>query len=114
MAFRSADDESAARNAWRELASRQGEAFEAYGRALKGFAEGRLPAETLASEVFSLTARGTADVARLSVGLAEDFYRWAWSLIGVRADPRGRQARESAAHASRRGPSSRGATSRKG
>ena len=114
MAIRSPDDESAARNAWRELATRQGEAFEAYGHALKGFGEGSLPAEAFAREVVDLTARGTADAVTAWVGLAQDFYRWTWSLVGVRVDPGRGQASEPAARTSSVAGSSRRATSRKG
>lgn len=87
MAIRSADNESATWDALRELASRQGEAFEAYARALKAYGDGSLPAEALAREVINLTARGTADMVRTSFALAQDFYYWAWSLAGVRIDP---------------------------
>jgi hypothetical protein len=97
MAIRSTDDESAAGNAWREVASHQGEAFEAYGRALKGFGDGSLPAEALVREVVGLTARGTADAVRISLGLAEDLYRWAWSLADVRIAPRRWEGPEPAA-----------------
>ena len=92
MAIRSADDESTARNVWRELASRQGEAFESYGRALKSYGEGNLPAEALAREAADLAARGTADAVRISLELAQDLYRWAWCLIGVRMEPGGGQS----------------------
>jgi hypothetical protein len=115
MAIRSADDESTARNVWRELASRQGESFEAYGRALKSFGEGSLPAEALAREAADLAARGTADAVRISLELAQDLYRWAWCLIGVRMEPGGGQAPdEPAGRAPRTASSSRKAASGEG
>jgi len=114
MAIRSADNESAGRNVWRELASRQGEAFEAYGRALKGFGGGSLPAEAVAREAVNLTARGTADAVRISIGLAQDYYRWAWSLIGVRMDPGRGHVPEPPVHGPRTASSSRRAASKEG
>ena len=114
MAIRSADDESTAQNVWRELASRQGAALEAYARTLKGYGAGRLPAEAVAREAVDLTARGTADVVRVSIEFAQDFYRWAWSLVGVRVEPGRGQNAETAAHAHRTASSSREATSGEG
>lgn len=83
MATRSAGDEEAVQDAWYQLAACQGEALEAYGRALREYGQGSRPAEALAREVVGVTARGAVDAVRISLLLAADFYRWAWSLAGV-------------------------------
>jgi hypothetical protein len=98
MTTLSAGKKATGQGAWRELAMRQGEAYEAYGRALKGFGQGSLPAEALARDAVDLTARGMADAVNISLRFAEDYYRWAWSLVGITADPEGEQLGEPEAH----------------
>ena len=91
MATLSADKKATGQGAWRELAARQGGAYEAYGRALKEYGQGSLPVEALARDVVNLTARGMADVVNISLRFAEGYYRWAWSLVGISADPEGEE-----------------------
>lgn len=86
MATSSAGTRAESQNFWRELVTRQGEAYEAYGRALKGFGQRSLPMEALVRDVVDLTARGAADVANTTVRFAQDYYRWAWSLVGISVD----------------------------
>jgi hypothetical protein len=106
MTSSSAGDEAAIKDAWRELVALEGEGLEAYGRALKEFGQGTLDSATFVRDVLDLTAHGTADAARISLRLAEDYYRWAWSLFGVRVNPSGGWITQSMAQAPETAPSS--------
>jgi len=87
MATSSVGMNAESQDVWRELVTRQGEAYEAYGRALKGFGQRSLPVEGLARDVVDLTARSAANAMNISVRFVEDYYRWAWSLIGISEVP---------------------------
>jgi len=89
MATSSARTKTRGQDVWRELVTRQGEAYEAYGRALKGFGQRSLPVEALLRDVVDLAVGGATDAVNASARFAEDYYRWAWSLIGISADPEG-------------------------
>jgi hypothetical protein len=68
----------------RELSTREGEAIEAYGRALKAYGSGAAPAEILFRDLADLTIRAATSAANLWVRSSAAYLEWGLSLAGIR------------------------------
>ena len=72
---------------WRTSSVQQGQALEAYGRILAAYGRGEIPSEIFARDLANAGTYFAEDVLMSSLRFGWEYYRWGWSIIGVRIDP---------------------------
>ncbi len=84
------DDQKPAGRDWlRELSAREGEAIEAYGRALKAYGSGAEPVEILFRDLTDLTIRAASSATTLWLHSSAAYLEWSLSVAGIRLKPTG-------------------------
>jgi hypothetical protein len=81
------DPTSAVDGLLREICAREGEALEAYGRALKTCGSGGVPLEISLRDLADASVRASAGAASLSMRVGAAYLKWGLSCAGIRLAP---------------------------